>query len=275
MGNVEDIKKMQGEGKSEQEITKMLKQKGLSGREGEDLISQTKIKGAVSDSDFDRINEDSDSAQNGREAGREPDIPLPGGNYYEARNTDPFSTQDRNVAEMPSQGYEGMEQSMLTQPQQENTPSDDYGGYPSQVYPQDNYQQYPQYQPYQESLSSDLVTEISEQVVNEKLSAMKDKLETAIDFRTVAEARLSGMNDRLMRIEKIIDALQISLLQKVGEYVNNTVDIKKELEETQKSFKALHSRHGTHESHATHTGPASHTSSHHSHSGHSGKKHRP
>lgn len=273
MGNVDDVKRMQADGKSEQEITRAMKQRGVSEKESGELISQAKIKDAVNASD-EQINEDvADSSR--QDERREPDIPIPGGNYYEARNVDPFS-QGRNVTEVPSQGYEGMEPSMLAQGQEEIAePTQDYSGYPSQVYPQESYQQYQQYQPYQEALSSDLVTEISEQVVNEKLLAMKDKLEAAIDFRTIAETKLNGLHDRLMRVEKIIDALQISLLQKVGEYVNNSIDIKKELEETQKSFKALHSRHSGHHTETSHSEKYHSHSGHSDHASHSGKKHKP
>ena len=40
-------------------------------------------------------------------------------------------------------------------------------------------------------------------------------------------------------MEKIIDRLQLSILQKVGDYLTNVEDIKKELAETQKSFKSM------------------------------------
>ena len=266
MASTEDVKKMQSEGKSEQEITKNLRQKGFSDRDSDNLISQAKIKDAVNASS-------DDFGQNTGDGG-EPDIPVPGGNYYETRAPDSYSGQ-RNMAEIPSVVYEGMEPSMLAQQQEQEPQGDfaqDYSGYPSQVYPQQDFQQqqYPQYQPYQESLSSDLVTEISEQVVNEKLSNIKDKLEAAIDFRTIAETRINGLNDRMMRVEKIIDALQISLLQKVGDYVNSVVDIKKEMEETQKSFKALHSKHSGY-----HAGSSGNSHNSHGHHSHSEKKHRP
>jgi len=142
----------------------------------------------------------------------------------------------------PPKGYEGMQPSVLGMQQGsmieqgldgQEAMGQDYGveGYAADPYVQ--------YQPYQETMSSDVITEISEQVVSERLEGIQDKLEQAIDFRTVAEARISSLNERLVRIEKIMDRLQLSLLQKVGEYVNDVSDLKHELGETQKSFKAL------------------------------------
>jgi hypothetical protein len=105
---------------------------------------------------------------------------------------------------------------------------------------------YPQYQPYQEAISSDIITEISEQVVSERLSVLQDKMEKAIDMKNVFEARISNMGDRLERMEKIIDKLQLSILQKVGEYITDVRDVKQELEETQKSFSAGHRKKHMH-----------------------------
>ena len=136
--------------------------------------------------------------------------------------------------QMPPRGYEDMEPSML---EQNETTEEQFG---SENYPAGyGIDPYAQYQSYQETMSSDVITEISEQVVSERLTELQDKLERALDFRTVADARLSSLNERLTRIEKIMDRLQLSLLQKVGEYVNDVSDLKQEVRETQKSFKAL------------------------------------
>jgi hypothetical protein len=99
---------------------------------------------------------------------------------------------------------------------------------------------YDQYQPYQEAMSTEVISEIAEQIVNEKLSYLKDRLEGVLDIRTVVDARMTNLNERLRRIEKIMDQLQLSVLQKVGEYVNDVKDLKKEMEETQKTFSAVH-----------------------------------
>lgn len=58
-------------------------------------------------------------------------------------------------------------------------------------------------------------------------------------FKAAAKAQLESLDERLSRIEKIIDRLQLSVLQKVGDYVNDVQNLKKELVETQKSFTSI------------------------------------
>ena len=96
------------------------------------------------------------------------------------------------------------------------------------------------------ALSSDTITEISEQIVSEKLSDIRKKMEKLISMKTEMEAKTESIEERLKRIEKIIDSLQSSVLRKVGDYVTNVEDIKRELIETQKTMgKALGSKHQT------------------------------
>lgn len=107
------------------------------------------------------------------------------------------------------------------------------------VYPQENqYQQYDQ-NSYAPPASSDTISEISEQIVSEKLSPIRDQLEKIIDMRNSFETKAEYLDERLKRIEHIIDKLQLSILEKVGDQVNNIQSIKDELIETQKSFKSL------------------------------------
>lgn len=233
MGTTDEIKRMQEEGMSEQEIGETLRKRGVSEREVSNAMSQAKIKAAVGSADEQPVQGFSD-AQSASSAGMVP------------------SQQEQQETEYSGQqgDYSEMQPSMLGQEQEMQE-----AGYPGQMQQDygaapDAYGAYPQYQPYQEAMSSDLITEISEQVVNEKLSIMQDRLENAIDFRTVAESRISSLNERLKRIEQIIDKLQVSVLQKVGEYMTNVGDLKQELRETQKSFTALHKKgHGKHRKH--------------------------
>lgn len=111
--------------------------------------------------------------------------------------------------------------------------------YSQEAYP--GYQQ--QYESYAPTLSTDTIAEIAEQVVLEKLSPLKERIEQIIDLKTSMQATTENLDERLKHLEKIIDRLQLSILQKVGEYVTNVSDIKSELQETQKSFKALLSEH--------------------------------
>ena len=146
--------------------------------------------------------------------------------------------------------YPDMQPSILTK-DKEGIPEQSEESYaPQIVYPEQQYsdqynqqysdQQYPQY-------SQNTISEIAEQITTEKLSSFRTDIEKALNMKTAFESKIEFIDERLKRIEKVIDRLQLSVLQKVGDYVNNVDDIKKELVETQKSFKSLlekkHSQH--------------------------------
>jgi uncharacterized coiled-coil protein SlyX len=88
-------------------------------------------------------------------------------------------------------------------------------------------------------VSAEAISEIAEQIIAEKLVPIRNSIEKAIDVKTRVETRVDAIEARIARIENIINALQSSVLQKVGAYMENVDDIKNELVETQKSFKAL------------------------------------
>jgi len=205
MGIIDEIEKMRQEGMSEQEIALSLQQRGVPFQQIENALSQSQIKEAVTS---------------------DPAVPLPS-SYPQDLPQDVsqdtlqasiMQSPQESLPEAPAQGQEEFQEA----PQETYEPS---------------YQQYPQYS--QAPLSSDTITEIAEQVVSEKLSNIRNKLEKTIELKTETETKLTSLNERLQRIEKIIDRLELSILQKVGEYAGNVSDLKKELIETQKSFKSL------------------------------------
>lgn len=249
MGTFDEIKQMQGEGKSDAEIMQTLRQRGFPDAEILDGLERAKIKSAVS----------SNSA--GEPLNLQPSA---------APAQNEFGTQEVVGGSSFSEGgYGSVQEYGDMQPSIMAPDAAPQQNYNSQQFQQQEYGNYPAYQSYQESASSDVIEEISEQVVTEKLTLLKDKIEKILDFRTTADARISSLNERLVRIEKILDRLQLSILQRMGEYVTDVKDIKNELEETQKSFKTL-----LHERHKVQHHPAQHSMHHeHPHSHH--KKHTP
>lgn len=235
MSITDDVRRMKAAGQTDQMIMNGLSQQGFSVSEISEAISQADIKQAVF-----------------------------GGRQQNPGVTQEFDGGDQGMYETPvyqgeqglvqQRGYEGMEPSMAAGEQVGGY--QDYGAtggvYPAeqpiQGYGEPAVEQqysppgatYPEYQQYQEGMSSDVITEIAEQVVGERMAQMRENLERVLDFRTVAEAKIEGLNERLRRMEKIIDTLQLSILEKVGEYVGDVKHLKDELIETQKSFKAVH-----------------------------------
>ena len=99
--------------------------------------------------------------------------------------------------------------------------------------------QYENYQQYSPSINIETISEIAEQAVIEKISIVKNKMEKLAESQNLLESNLLNIDERLKRMEKIIDRLQLSILQKVGESITNIEDLKNEMMETQKTFKSL------------------------------------
>ncbi len=263
MGNIEEITRMRQQGKSEQEIARNFQQRGLPDAEISNLISQTQIKEAV--------NAPPQPMQEPQEYQTE---------YFGMRpTTEELGSMQPSMSSVPEENYQESFPQSMQPPSPMPEMQEEYAGQSAQYpqYSQENYDYNSQYNQSQEpSANSETITELIDQVVSEKLSKIRDKLEKNLDLKTTIEAKISNLDERLQRIEKIIDRLQLSILQKVGEYVVNVSDLKKELIETQKSFKAL-SPHHPHLPHLEHS-PQHHT--HHSNSSHTAHtthktKHKP
>lgn len=208
MGIIEEIKRMQLEGRTEQDIIKSLQEKGYSPQETQEALTQSKIKEAI--------------------------LAPPQEENQMARPVPEVSQSDMQPSMLTPQP--SVETSSLPLPQSSSQPPvspPEYASYDYQAYPST-------YADYGYSASSaDTIAEISEQVVAEKLQSLKTDIDKIINLKTTFETKIESLNERLSRIEKIIDRLQLSILQKVGEHILNVEDLKKEVIETQKTFKSL------------------------------------
>jgi len=223
MGLSEEIQEMQREGRSENEIRSALVEDGVSPQRVDEIISEMRIKAAVMD------NTGAPQQPTAQQTSSRLTQEMAGAQEsYSQTDFTPsmFNPQDEQT-----------QQVQQAQPQQYEAP----------VYQDPNAQYGAQYadpyqNQYQAGLSSDTITEISEQVFTEKISSLKREVDKISDIKTTMSAKVEYLDERLKRIEKVIDRLQLSVLQKVGEYVTNVEDLKNEVIETQKSFKALHSK---------------------------------
>jgi hypothetical protein len=223
MGLIEDISRMKSRGLSEQEIAGTLSAQGLSPEAVSEAMSRADIKRAVSPEKTEDIKE-----------------PFPfqnqmGGQYQMPENNEEMQPSIMNQPEAPQESQEAYASPQYPQQYEQTAPLENY--------PQQSYDYGQQYQQYSSGVSADTISEIAEQVASEKLSSIKKSIEKVIDFKTALEAKMESLDERLKRIEKIIDRLQLSVLQKVGEYVANVEDLKKDLAETQKTFKSVHHSH--------------------------------
>lgn len=200
-----DIRQMQAEGRTDPEIITALRERGVSPREITEALTQSKVKTAVV-----------------------------------APEAVSYETAPAQEEMPPQEAAPEMQPSMVPAEQQYQPQEAAYAQPQEQAYsPEYAQAQYQPQQPQMGGISPDTITEISEQVVAEKLSPLKDDIEKVIDMKTTIDSKMEYLDERLKRIEKIIDRLQLSIMQKVGDYMTNIDDIKKEIIETQKSFKSM------------------------------------
>jgi len=164
---------------------------------------------------------------------------------YNAREIDDAINQSRIKSavneEIPNSGMQDMQQSMMTQeiePQQMQAMQPQFQPQPQEI-PYQSYPQYPAYQQeaaYSQQNTSEMISDIADQIVSEKLSEIKKAIFGIADFKSVMEARVAGIDERLKKIEKIIEQLQMSILNRIGNYSQSLQDVKSEMNMMQESF---------------------------------------
>jgi hypothetical protein len=229
MSTLEEVKSMQEQGMQEDQIIQSLQTRGVSYRNISEALAQSKIKAAVENS----------ASEPNTIPPQQPPIPI----SPIQQTADPSSSPE---------AIPGMQQSIMqTSPQSTTEPTQEYIPMPEGEF---QYTDQYQYQPYEYAgggISSDTITEISEQVVAERMMEIRKSLEKVTDFKTNIETKTEAIEERLRRLEEVINALQSSVLRKVGDYMTNVSDIKKELIETQKTFTKLVPELKKHKSHST------------------------
>ena len=240
MAALEEVKKMQEQGMAENEIIQSLQQKGMKYKEISEALAQNRIKAAVEEPTQEGSMPEAPGMAPPQEANQ---IPKNNGSPTQ----ESIQEMQKSMLETPGEMAPIQPRGTQSQSSEEYSPEENeqkIANVPEEEYSPDapiegQQMEYSSYDPSIGGISSDVITEISEQVVSEKLSETRKHLEKVIDFKTAIEAKTESIEERLKRIEKIIDTLQSSILRKVGDYVTNVDDIKKELIETQKSFSRL------------------------------------
>ncbi|MFH1501170.1 MAG: hypothetical protein ABIE22_04470 [archaeon] len=238
MGALEQVQQMQSQGYADQDIMNYLQEQGVSPREISDAISQSQIKAAVSsdeavqDSVMQNMQQPTNPGVQDYSSG-DPQAMQPSMMGQQAPNQFPTPGQDQ-YAQQPTPGQDQY-------PQQPNSQNQYQEAYPPtpQAYPQDQYGGYDQYQYQQYSgggPDTETVTEISEQVVAEKISEIKKAIGNIADFKAISETKLRDMDSRVKRIEKIIDNLQDSIIDKIGTFGKAVDSLRSEMDATQESF---------------------------------------
>lgn len=217
MSIIEEIKQMQQQGFSDAQISDQLKQQGMSPREVNESIEQSRIKSAVYN------NSDASGTM-------EPSIMQP-----------PTSMQQEQIMPQAMQTRTRQATQDINEPYlQEAMPNEMQASAGTEQYPAyQEFQQYPEYAYQQQAYDSASITEITEQIVEEKTEKIQKQIQELNAFKTEIQGKAINIEERLRRIELIIDRLQISILNKIGEYGQNISDLKQEMQTTQESFSKI------------------------------------
>lgn len=222
MTPLEDVRKMQMQGASDDQIIQTLRDRGIPYKDIAEALTQTRIKAAV---------EQNEPEPQSSQADRE--------NAYQTQVQQDMQPSIMNTPQQPpvlEQAPAPGQQVQYAPEYAAPSPGGQAYAYPQQQADYAAQYGYPAAYPTQAGASPDLVTEIAEQIMAEKLGEVRKSIDKVIDLKTTVESRIEYLDERLKRLEKLIDTLQTSVLRKVGDYVTNVQDLKNELIETQKTF---------------------------------------
>jgi len=233
MGALDEVMRLKNQGYSDQQIISGLRQQGVSPREINDALGQAQIKMAVSPGrryrNQNQIPDDNTEEQEAMQ-GMQPSI-MRNPEEFDNGEEAPYPDQDNEYQEQGAPIYSPQSQE-ISPPQQDYSPGYDYDQAGYQGYDNQNYEAYTP----STGIDTNSVFEIAEQVFIDKSKDMKSKLENINEFKTLIQAKVENMELRLEKIEKTIDKLQISILDKIGTYTGSIDSIKDEMSMMQESL---------------------------------------
>jgi predicted CopG family antitoxin len=198
---------MKQNGKTDLEILNTLKEEGISPREISEALSQQKIKSAVS------------AENNPNTEGMEPSI------YQNQENeTNQYSQADnQNQFQTPSPNQTNQQYTQNYNQQNQ--------------YSQEQYAYQGQEQNYiSQGLDIETVRDIAKQELEENMKKTKAQVDLLSKAKTDLGFQVQSIENRLIKIESIIQELQTAIIRKIGEYGEAVSSLSSELQETQKSF---------------------------------------
>jgi len=96
------------------------------------------------------------------------------------------------------------------------------------------------YPEYVQGMSSETVSEITEQIVTEKLNNVLKPIADISAFKESSLKKVSMIDDRLKKVESLIEELRSAITRRIGDFGQNVEEIKNEMSMMQDTFsKAL------------------------------------
>jgi len=224
VGVLDQVNQMKGQGLQDPDITSKLQEQGISPVAINNALSQSQIKQAVSKTEDSTKNE-LQPMTSGKEFSQAPKA-QEAGQYSQAPTQQaPAEQEYQQPAQVPAQQAQydsppGQEEYYQDQPYDQGEYSEEYGGYDTGG----------------AVGSTDTLIEVAEQVFSEKSKEMKKEIRKITETKALSEVKLKQIDERIKRVEQVIDKLQMAILQKVGSYGNTLQGIKKEMSMMQDSF---------------------------------------
>ena len=201
MSLIKQIEDMKNSGKSDSQIVTDLRNQGYMPKDIEDSLAQFQVKAAVSN----EYSMDPSMQQSILSQAPSPSVPVPSPNSNfqvpSPVNNQEYSTNSYGAQQYDSPSY-----------------SDDSSQY------------------YSQNANSETISEVAEQIFDQKIGKIKNELSKVDDFKSETDNKINLLKDRIKRIEGIIDTLQDSIIRKIGEYGQNIQDLGSDLKMTQDSF---------------------------------------
>ena len=232
---------MKSQGMDEKQILNNLQEKGVTPKSIEEAFNQIKIKKAV-------------SAESAGEEGMEPSIMKSAPKFDQMQASPLYSPKTQEIEHESRDVYTSANDQQTQQApryaeynQEEYVPQE--GGYEGGNPSNGNY-------------DTDTLIEVAEQVFLEKIKKEQKQISALNEFASLAETKISNHNERIKKMEEIIDRLQAAILEKIGSYGKNLDSIKNEMGMMQESFEkmvpTLHERNSeAHHKHTEHASPKS------------------
>ncbi|MBT4135376.1 hypothetical protein HOD75_02365 [archaeon] len=246
MAVLEKVMQMKQQGIPESQIVDSLKQEGTSPVEINEALSQSKIKNALNtEQASEQVIPGTPSNIN---LGNQPTTPptSPQSSMQPSMMAQPAEPQASISAQPPTPPSPEMQPSqMQTQaPSAEMQPSPTQTQTPSQIPAPSEYPSYEDqplqydYPEYQAPEYSDIETinDIAEQIVEEKISKIRNQVSTATKFKEQSNLEIQQIKERLTKLENNFSELQMAILKKIGQYGEDIQNISKEMQTTQTSF---------------------------------------
>lgn len=216
MGVLEKISELKAQGLGDQEIVQKLRETGYSPKDIEDAMGQSAVKSAIYGEGEYPAKENSSNMQ--------PSI-----------MTQEINQQDTNIPIPPPEEIPAPEPQS---PEYSSYPSSPYPQYPS--YPQQGYQGYSsEYAPATMAMDNETISDIAEQIVDEKTSQLKNQIKDLVQINSLMKSKIENFDERLKRIENIIDELQLSIIKRIGTFGEDISNMRKEMSMFEDSFSKI------------------------------------